>query len=180
MIRLKLLIILLALFISVGLGISVEGIEQGPGQKGIEPGAPQHELEAVVRGAVEDWSWFYSGTREEVYSALGRYYGGALLEELALKTWEFVSRPTDWHSLARVKEVRVVYFDGKSAVAEAIISIEDVDTGHNETGKGLFAMSMTAAGWRVFYASYSWNEQPRQGNICYNGECTGSGEGGFQ
>ncbi len=180
MVLLKPLLIVAAFLISVCAGVSVQGTVENGGKEGTGPARPGFELEAVVRGAVEDQSWIYSKTREDLSSALSRYYGGLLLEDLVCRSWEFVRRPTDWYSTASLKEIRVLYDDGKRAVVEAVISIEDVDAGHNETGKGLFAMLRTPGGWRVYYASYSWKSWPGSGDVCYNVECSGTGTGGLR
>ncbi len=149
-------------------GLPVDGTGEKDSQDNpAGPGTGYH-LEAVVRGAVEDQSWMTCRSKEEVYSVLSRYYCGALLDDLARRCWDFIARPTDWYSVASVKEIRVLYDDGSKALVEAVIGIKDVDTGHNETGKAFFALSLTSLGWRVYYASYFWNNPPDQVNICYN------------
>ncbi|MCL6609972.1 MAG: hypothetical protein K6T66_00370 [Peptococcaceae bacterium] len=158
MIRTRLMVIITVLILSMNVGISVEGIEGSDREGDHQRFRSKAELEFIVRGAVEDRSWMDTRTKEELRSVLGRYYTGEFLEELVRRCWESIARPTDWYIIARVREMVVLYDDGKRAVAEAVISIEDVDTGHNETGKGLFAMSRTPLGWRVNYASYSWND----------------------
>ncbi|MFZ5634159.1 MAG: hypothetical protein ACOY40_15055 [Bacillota bacterium] len=157
--RLKLLIIIPALFILMNVRISVEGIEDERKITYTGNSRSKYELEAVVRGAVEDRTWMFSETKQEVYASLGRYYEGVLLEDLVRKSWDFIAEPTDWYSRTRLLGIGILFDDGKRAVAEALIGIEDVDTGHNETGKGLFAMSRTAKGWKINYLSLVWNGQ---------------------
>lgn len=157
MVRIKILIIT-ALFIALmNIGLSVQGTEEkGGDQSHHSTAGPVCDLELVVRGAVEDQSWMGCRTPEEVGSVLGRYYTGDLLAQLAGNCWKFIERPTDWYSVSRVIELRVLHDDGQRAVVEALIGIEDLDTGYNETGKGLFAMLNTPEGWRINYTAFSW------------------------
>lgn len=156
--RIKLLFIIAVLFILVNAGISIEGIEGRV--DGIIPARSGSELEQTVRGAVEDQQWMTCGTKEEVRISLGRHFEGALLDDLTGRTWGFIARPTDWYSRTRLLDIRVLYNDGKRAVVEALIGIEDIDSGHNESGKGLFAMSRRPEGWKINYAAFSWNSRP--------------------
>lgn len=164
----KPLIVITLIILLMNPGLSVEGAGENAPQNDLDRQGSGNDLEAVVRGAVEDQSWMTCRTKEEVYSVLSQYYCGVLLDDLARRCWDFIALPTDWYSIASLKEMRLLYDDGSKALAEAVIGIEDVDTGHNETGKALFAMSRNPSGWRVYYASYSWNNPSGQGNICYN------------
>ncbi|MCL6478349.1 MAG: hypothetical protein K6T65_08020 [Peptococcaceae bacterium] len=157
--RLKILIIIPALFILMNVRISVEGVEDDRKAAYTDSSRSKYELEAVVRGAVEDRTWMFSKSKQEVYAALGRYFEGALLEDLARESWDFIAEPTDWYSRARLLNMSMLYIDNERAVVEALIGIEDVDTGHNETGKGLFTMSKTVKGWRINYLSLVWDGQ---------------------
>lgn len=157
--RLKLAIILCVLIIFMNVRISVEGTEEEGRKNDAAASRSKHELEVVVRGAVEDQSWMTSVTEEELRSNLGRYFDGFLLDYIVLRAWDFIARPTDWYSTYGLMEMRVIYEDSKRAVAEALICIEDVDTGHNETGKGLFVMSRTPRGWKIYYFNVTWNKQ---------------------
>lgn len=157
MMRLRLPVLIAVLFLMMTVRISVEGIEGEGGKKGGGRAWSHNELEAVVRGAVEDQSWMKAATREDLQASLGRYFDGILLDHLAGEAWESIARPTDWYSRARLMDMRVLHEDGKRAVAEAVICIEDIDTGHNETGKGLFAMSWTSGGWKINYFNIMWN-----------------------
>lgn len=157
LIRLVMLIFMVLFLISFG--ISVEWRE-----KTIEAQAgtlvlSEAGIETVIRGAVENQSWMYSQSREEVSSSLSRYFIGDLLSDITNRCWDFIDEPTDWYSVARLEDVTILFNDDTRAVAEAIICIEDVDTGHNEVGKGLFTLVKTNVGWRISYASYSWNNK---------------------
>lgn len=157
--RLKFLITLVLLFTFMNVSIVVEGTEsRHPGRESSNSGE-ESRIEAVIRGAVADQSWMLSGSREELTENLGRYFEGVLLEELAGKSWEFIAGPTDWYSLTRVQWINILYNDGERAVAEASIGIEDVENGHNESGKALFTMARTGDGWRINYLSLDWNSQ---------------------
>ena len=156
--RIKMLFIIVVLLVLVNAGISVEGIEGSV--EGIIPIRSGSELETAVRGAVEDQQWMTCGTKEEVRISLGRYFEGALLDDLTRRTWGFIARPTDWYSRTRLLDMRVLYNDGKWAVVEALIGIEDIDSGHNESGKGLFAMYRRQDGWKINYTAFSWNSRP--------------------
>lgn len=168
MIYVRLPVLLTVLFLIMAVRISVEGIEGEGGKKGEGRVWFQNELEVVVRGAVEDQSWMTSATEEELRTNLGRYFDGVLLDSLVQRSWDFIARPTDWYSRYHLMEMKVLYEDGKRAVAEALISIEDLDTGHTETGRGLFAMRRTSGGWKIYYFSIMWNNQAGSGKICYN------------
>lgn len=152
--RIKMLFVFAVLFILASAGISVEGIEGK--REGIIETRPGSELDQAVRGAVEDQQWMSCRTEEEVRISLGRHFEGALLEDLTRRTWSFIARPTDWYSQTRLLDMRVLYNDGNRAVVEALIGIEDIDSGHNESGKGLFAMSRSPDGWKVNYMAFSW------------------------
>lgn len=155
--RIKILIIAAIFIALMNMGLSVQGTEENGGDKsGSRSFRSGCDLELVVRGAVEDLSWMGCRTPGEVNSVLGKYYTGALLDQLAGNCWGFIEKPTDWYSVARLKDLRVLHDDGQRAVAEALIGIEDLDTGHNETGKGLFAMLNTPGGWRIYYTAFSW------------------------
>lgn len=156
MIWLRVLIVFLTFFLLMNIKV-VQGIEAegGPGQKPLNNG----EIYKTVAGAVEDTGWMICSSKEEVNSFLGKYFVGFLLEETAVRTWDFIKEPTDWYSVARVVEMKILYSDADRAVAEAVIRIEDVDTGHTDFGKGLFAMIHTKDGWRINYLCFNWGSQ---------------------
>ncbi len=117
------------------------------------------ELRELIRGAVEDSSWMTSSSEEELRMNLGRHYHGPLLDQLVENAWDSIARPTDWYSRTSLQEMRMLHGGGKRALAEVLIGIEDVDTGHNGTGKGLFAMVKTSGGWRINYFYITWHDQ---------------------
>jgi hypothetical protein len=149
--------------------ISVEGIGGENKHKDINGFRTKSDLRETIRGAVEDQSWMNSRSKDQVHTILGKYFYGILLRDLAEECWAFIEKPTDWYSRARLEDVSVMYDDEIRAVAEALISIEDMDTGYNETGKGLFAMIMTPDGWKINYVSFSWSQQEGKYECDYNG-----------
>ncbi|MFZ5647170.1 MAG: hypothetical protein ACOY30_06070 [Bacillota bacterium] len=154
----KAFMVLLAFLVLMNIKITVEGIEVN-GEVRQDRSANHAEIYKTVSGAVEDNGWMTCRSKEEVRSFLSRYFEGFLLDELTEKTWNFIKEPTDWYSLARVVDLKILYSDGNRAVAEAIIRIEDVDTGHNEFGKGLFAMTYKGEGWKINYVCFNWGTQ---------------------
>lgn len=158
--RLKLLLALVVFLTLLNVKIQVEGTEGPGGNSPNSPREPGYGLESVVRGAVEDQSWMYAGSRGEVRDILGRYYRGLLLEDLVSRAWDFIDQPTDLYTTARLKDMRVVHDDGDRVVVEALIGIEEVDSGHNETGKGLFVLSRAGGCPRVDYTAFKWNIKP--------------------
>ena len=159
MIKIRLAVMAVVIFVLISVGISVEGTEEINGAEASSLVLSKTQIEAIIRGAVEDQTWMYSRSRGEVDAVLSKYFTGNLLNDLTLRCWEFIDEPTDSYSIARLEDLQVVYNDEKRAVAEAVISIEDVDTGHNEVGKGLFTLLKTPDGWRISYACYSWNNK---------------------
>ncbi|MFZ5597318.1 MAG: hypothetical protein ACOY31_09955 [Bacillota bacterium] len=116
------------------------------------------EIKETVRGAVEDVEWMSCKSKDEVRSVLARYYEGYLLDDITEKSWDFIKEPTDWYSRAKIVDMAIISDDGEKATVEALIGIEDVDSGHNEVGKGLFTMAKSDKGWRINYTSFSWEE----------------------
>ena len=159
MIQVRLTIMVIVILFLISAGFSVEGKEQNNEDEASSQIHLKGQIQAITRGAVEDQSWMYSKSKDEVSAALSRYYTGNLLNDLTFRCWEFIAQPTDWYSIARLEDCKVVFNDGKRAVVESVIGIEDVDTGKNEVGKGLFAIIKTPSGWRVSYACYSWNNK---------------------
>lgn len=138
--------------------ISVEGIE-GKGKQIDEYNQRvKYDIENIIRGAVEDQAWMYSQSRQDLQGSLGKYFDGVILEDLTERSWQLIAQPTDWYSVARLKEVNIIYDDGDRVIVEALISIEDMDAGNNEIGKGLFTMQKKQYGWRINYTSFSWND----------------------
>lgn len=138
--------------------ISVEGIEGNGKHKDEYNQREKYDVEEIIRGAVEDQSWMYSQCRQDVQLSLGKYFDGVILNDLTERSWQLIAQPTDWYSLTRLKEVNIIYDDGGRAIVEALISIEDLDSGNNEIGKGLFTMLKRQDGWRINYTSFSWND----------------------
>jgi len=154
----KTFIIMLTLLLCMNMRITVEGIEESQAEK-LNYSRIGSKMENTVRGSIEDQSWMTSGSKQEVHSILKRYFEGDLLEDLTEKCWDFIKEPTDWYSEAKLIDMKVLYNDGKRAVVEALIRIEDVHTGHNETGKGLFTMNSAGDEWRINYMVIQWGTQ---------------------
>jgi len=154
----KTFIIMLILLLGMNMRITVQGIEESQAEKP-DYSRVGSKIENTVRGSIEDQSWMTSVSKQEVHSLLKRYFAGNLLEDLTEKCWDFIKEPTDWYSEAKVIDMKVLYNDGKRAVVEALIRIEDVDTGHNEIGKGLFTMNSAGDQWRINYMAIQWGMQ---------------------
>ena len=153
---LKILLIVLLVVMFMNISIAVKGT-------GINDDSPisvvsleKQDLRETVRGSIEDESWLRAKSREEVHTILGKYFEGLLLDDLTQESWEFIAEPTDWYSRAKLLDLVVLSDDGKRSVSEALISIEDLDTGHNGFGKGLFCLVKTDRGWRINYVAFSW------------------------
>ncbi len=133
------------LTILISLSLPIQGIAEHP-----------YMLEKVIIGAVEDDSWMYATNREKVGNILKKYYTDPLLEELTGKCWDFVKLPTDWYSIAKVLDIKILYNNGKYAVAEVVVRIEDVDTGNNELISGQIKLSNKYGAWKVYDYIYRW------------------------
>lgn len=157
---LKVIIIPLAFFVIMNIKV-VEGIEVNGGATRDHP-VNQSDIYEIVRGAVEDSGWMSCRSKNEVRQFLGRYFEGVLLDDLTERTWEFIREPTDWYSVYKVADLKIMCSDGKRALAEALIRIEDVNTGHNDFGKGLFAMTHGSGGWRINYVCFNWGRQAEE------------------
>lgn len=153
---LKSLLVLIVVLVLMNIKM-VQGIEVNGEALQVHPA--DGRIYQIVSGAVEDNGWMNCRNKKEVRQFLGKYFEGVLLDELTERTWEFIREPTDWYSVYKVVDLKIMFSDGNRALAEALIRIEDVDTGHNESGKGLFAMTRTAAGWRINYACFNWDWQ---------------------
>jgi hypothetical protein len=135
------------LIIVIILSLPIQGIAENP-----------HSLEKVIIGAVEDDSWMYAKDREKVGDVLKKYYTGPLLEELIGKCWDFVKLPTDWYSIAKILDIKILYNNGKYAIAEIVVRIEDVDTGNNDLISGQFKLSNKSGAWKVYDYTYRWDD----------------------
>jgi len=155
--NIKIIIVLFTFLLCMNVRITVEGIEESQAEKLATLASPK--MENTVRGAVEDLGWMTAESKQEVYSLLRRYFGGNLLDDLTEKCWDFIKEPTDWYSVAKLTDLKVLSNDGKRAVVEALIRIEDVDTGYTETGKGLFTMKAVGEEWIINYMDIHWVKQ---------------------
>lgn len=114
------------------------------------------EILSVVKGAVEDDSWLYARSKDEVKLILSNYYRGSLLDKLTEDVWNFIKEPTDWYSKASVKSCNMEYGDTGRAIVYAVIDVEDVLTGSRQQGSAVFTLEKQNEGWRVIYSSYRW------------------------
>ena len=147
--RVLLIIAFLVVFMNADINVRFAG-GYASGQELASP-AEYCELEGIIRGALEDESWMTCKSKEEVRSNLSRYFGGCLRDDLTERTWAFIAGPTDWYSRYRMIYMKVLYVDDKRAVVEALARIEEMDTGHNETGEWLFSVYRTGECWRIEY-----------------------------
>lgn len=113
---------------------------------------------AVIKGGVEDDSWWEAKSVTDVKSVLSKYYTGELLEELCGKVWNFVSMPTDWYWQTRVVEIKIVIKTKDMALLDADLEILDVTTNQKEKGGAQYIIKKTGEGWRIVNSSYSWPE----------------------
>lgn len=120
--------------------------------------ADQKEIRAIVSGAVEDNTWWYAGSEEEVSQILARYYTNPLLAELSADAWQFIREPTDWYWLARVKKMQIEPQKKECASVTAELEITDSTTGEVKQGKAGYALKKTKEGWRIFFVLYQWSE----------------------
>lgn len=128
------------------------GINEKPGTAAGEA----RDIEAVVRAAVEDESWWKAKDPQQLRAALSRYYAEPLLSEVCGKVWSFLSAPTDWytHTYVMVTVVQVI----KNGEAEAVATLQnkDVITGEVKKGRGIFLLRQTATGWKIIKADFFW------------------------
>jgi len=156
---LKLVLVIVLVIFFMNISVSVEGTGINEAEEAVKMSLGKYDQKEVVRGSVEDQSWMKSKSREEVRLVLSKYFEGYLLEDLTEQSWKFIEQPTDWYSQARLVDMVVLYDDGKRALAEALIGIDDLETGHNDFGKGVFGLVRKEEGWRINYAAFYWNNQ---------------------
>lgn len=113
-------------------------------------------LSEIIKGGVEDNSWWYSKSKEEVRKILSRYYTGSLLDELSSGAWEFIREPTDWYWQVSLVRMEVLWQTGKRAGVGAVLEGTDLVTGENEEGKAEYILEKTKQGWRISSAEYHW------------------------
>ncbi|GBF34950.1 hypothetical protein DCCM_4070 [Desulfocucumis palustris] len=114
------------------------------------------EINSVIKGAVEDDSWLYLKTEDEVKALLSKYYDGELLVKLTRDAWNFNRKSTDWYSRAKLVSVDVKEINPQSATAEAVLEVEDVISGARQRGKAVYTMNRGKEGWRVNNVCYKW------------------------
>ncbi len=118
-----------------------------------------NEINSVIKGAVEDDSWLYLKTEDDIKELLGRYYDGDLLIKLSRDAWNFNSKSTDWYSRAKLVSVAVIEFSSDSATAEAVLEVEDVISGERQRGKAVYTLDRGEVGWRVTNVYYKWTAE---------------------
>ncbi|HBV97817.1 MAG: hypothetical protein JL50_02750 [Peptococcaceae bacterium BICA1-7] len=156
---LKLFLVIILVFLFMNVSVSVEGTGISETEEALYMSLGKYDQKEVVRGCVEDQSWMKSKSREEVRLVLSRYFEGYLLEDLTEQSWKFIEQPTDWYCQSRLVDMVVLYDDGKRALAEALIGIDDLETGHNEFGRGVFGLVRKEEGWRINYAAFYWQNK---------------------
>ncbi len=121
--------------------------------------AQQNEIYAIIKGSVEDDSWWQARNRDEVKEKLGKYYAEPLLSEVSERAWDFIARPTDWYCRAAVTDVSLKYRTSERATVSATLLNTDLVTGQIQKGTGHFSLHKTPLGWRIVSADYRWEEE---------------------
>jgi len=111
---------------------------------------------AVIKGGVEDNSWWEAKSEANVKSVLSRYYTGNLLDTLTEQAWNFVSKPTDWYWETRVVKIKTTTKSKDTALVDADLEILDLITKQKEKGKAQYNIKKTGGGWRIVNVLYSW------------------------
>lgn len=131
------------------------------GQKGEPAQNPlsqkeQEEIRAIIKGGVEDSTWWGAKSKDELRAILVRYYTGPLLDQICADAWAFISKPTDWYWQAYVKKIELHRQAKDIVCAEVELALSDAVTGQIEPGKAEFNLKKTKEGWRIFTALYRW------------------------
>jgi len=111
---------------------------------------------AVIKGGVEDNSWWGAKNKADVTLVLSKYYMGKLLEELSEQAWNFVSKPTDWYWQTRVVEIKITNKSEDTALVDADLEILDLITNQKQNGTAQYIIKKTSKGWRIINSLYSW------------------------
>lgn len=119
----------------------------------------ERKLSAVIRGAVEDNSWWQARNREEVKQVLARYYTEPLLSQLTDRAWNFIAYPTDWYWKTVVTGVDIRFRTARKAEVLATLINTDVTNSHSFHGKAHYGLYKTEQGWRIVFVRYNWNEE---------------------
>ncbi len=124
----------------------------------------RQEITMIIKGAVEDNSWWEAASECVLRQSLARYYTGPILNEISSEAWKFICKPTDWYWPAFVKEIKICRYtrNGLSTAveiveAEAKLEIKDLVLCQTEQGKAVYALKKTGEGWRIFFVRYDWN-----------------------
>ena len=113
-------------------------------------------IEALVRAAVEDDSWWEAKNPLELRAMLSRYYAEPLLDEVCERAWPFLSAPTDWYTRTYVTQAVIREIKDGEAKAEVTLKNEDINTGEARQGRGIFFLHKTASGWKIIKADFFW------------------------
>ncbi|HHW43703.1 MAG TPA: hypothetical protein GXX25_07835 [Desulfotomaculum sp.] len=119
--------------------------------------AEEREIIAVIRGAVEDDSWWQAGNVGEVRAVLSRYYAEPLLSHLSEQAWQFIAQPTDWYSRTTVTHTGIYWQSNREAIVQASLLSEDVTSGEKIRGEADFSLHKTEAGWHITRAVFRWD-----------------------
>lgn len=116
----------------------------------------ENEIEIIdfIKKAVEDTSWLYVSSRQEMDRVLVAYYTGPLLLELSESTWNFISVPTDWDYVAKAENIKIIEISGNKASACVDILENDSAAGVTLLIKAEYLMIKTEDGWKIAGANY--------------------------
>lgn len=116
-------------------------------------------ISSTVTKAVEDNSWIYISTKDELKSFLGEIYTGELLEELFHSVYEVIAQPQGIHERAIIRDHKV-YILGRQAyvIAQLDLLVTEVDGEKKEAhGIGFFKVKQVEDNWLIYDMKFSWN-----------------------
>ncbi len=109
----------------------------------------EHEIINVVKGAVEDTSWFHVSSRQEMEHLMKAYYTGSLLTEISDSAWRFVSTPNDWEYVVSTGIIEVEVISAQEGTAYAEILETDVLSGCVYSSVVSYSLIKNSDGWKI-------------------------------
>ncbi|WP_027357411.1 hypothetical protein [Desulfofundulus thermocisternus] len=117
------------------------------------------DIYAVVKGAVEDKTWWQARNIYEVREKLGKYYAEPILSAISKRAWNFISQPTDWYVQTFVSAIYITSISTEKVTLKIDMVNKDLISGQIQEGTGYFSLHKTSSGWRIISADYRWEKE---------------------
>lgn len=117
------------------------------------------EIEELVRLAVEDDSWIFVSSKEELTDMFLRTFSSELTEQLVEDSWVYFENPTGFLQQAQLVKTKTMVL---SQTAYTIAHLELFDLSKKESqlvakGTALFYLSNKTGQWKITQMEYKWD-----------------------